>query len=227
MGLSHDRVVAEAATVADEGGLDRLSLAAVAKRLGVSLPALYKHVDSLEGLRRDLAILGVRELTAALTAAAVGRSGRDALRAAALAYRRYAAAHPARCAASVRAPDPTDREHLAVAEAAVAVLAAIVTGYGVTGDDVIHAIRSVRVVLHGFVTLEAAGGFGLPQSVDETFARLVDSLDATFTRWAGSTTAGSTTAGSTTAGSTTARSMTAEPTTAEPPTAGPTTARPG
>jgi hypothetical protein len=40
------------------------------------------------------------------------------------------------------------------------------------------------VALHGFVSLEAAGGFGLPQSVDVTFARLIDSLDATFSRWA-------------------------------------------
>jgi len=31
--------------------------------------------------------------------------------------------------------------------------------------------------MHGFVTLEHAGGFGLPQSVDETFSRLIDGLD--------------------------------------------------
>jgi hypothetical protein len=48
----------------------------------------------------------------------------------------------------------------------------------------LHAIRCPRVALHGFVSLEAAGGFGLPQSVDVTFARLIDSLDATFSRWA-------------------------------------------
>jgi hypothetical protein len=35
----------------------------------------------------------------------------------------------------------------------------------------------VRAALHGFVTLEAGGGFGLPLSVDDTFARLVDALD--------------------------------------------------
>jgi hypothetical protein len=28
------------------------------------------------------------------------------------------------------------------------------------------------------VALEAAGGFGLPESVDETFGRLVEGLDA-------------------------------------------------
>jgi AcrR family transcriptional regulator len=183
MGLTRQRVVAEAAAVADETGLDRLTLAAVAKRLGVSLPGLYKHIDSLDGLRRDLAILGVQELTAAMSAAAVGRSGRDALHAIAAAYREYAAAHPGRAAASIRAPNPADSEHLAAGEAAVAVLLAVLDGYQIRGTDAVDAIRVLRVVLHGFTTLEAASGFGLPQSVDDTFTRLIDSLDATFTRW--------------------------------------------
>src|SRR4051812_11713741 len=133
MGLTRERVVAQAATVADETGLDRLSLAEVAKRLGVSLPALYKHVASLDSLRRDVAVLAVRELAATLGQAAIGRSRRDALHAIAGAYRTYARAHPARAAASVRAPDPTDTEHLAVAETAVGVMAAVITGYGVAG----------------------------------------------------------------------------------------------
>jgi AcrR family transcriptional regulator len=175
--------VDEAAVVADEAGLDRLTLAAVAKRLGVSLPGLYKHIESLESLRRDLAVLGVRELTSAMSAAAVGRSGRDALSALAHAYRSYAAAHPARCAAAVRAPAPDDTEHLAVGRTAVEMLSAALAAYRLEGTDLIHAIRLVRVALHGFVTLEAAGGFGLPESVDDTFARLVDSLDATLSRW--------------------------------------------
>ncbi|GAA4580592.1 TetR/AcrR family transcriptional regulator [Micromonospora halotolerans] len=183
-GLTRDRVVAQAATVADEVGFDRLALATVAKRLNVSLPALYKHIDSLAGLQRDVAVLGVRELTVAISTATVGRSGRDALHAAARAYREYALAHPGRAAAAVRAPDPADAEHLVVGRAAVEVLLALLRGYDITGDDAIHAVRAMRVVLHGFVTLEAAGGFGLPQSLDETFDRLVDSLDATFRAWA-------------------------------------------
>jgi AcrR family transcriptional regulator len=90
VGLTHERVVAEAAVVADEVGLESLTLAAVAKRVGVAIPSLYKHIDGLDALRRDLAVLGVRELTAAASAAAVGRAGRDALHAIAGAHRDYA-----------------------------------------------------------------------------------------------------------------------------------------
>jgi len=76
-GLTPQRVVQEAGAVADATGLDRLTLAAVADRFGVAIPSLYKHVNGLDGLRRDLAVLATRELTAVLSRAAVGRAGRD------------------------------------------------------------------------------------------------------------------------------------------------------
>jgi AcrR family transcriptional regulator len=183
VGLTPQRVVEEAGAVADAGGLDRLTLAAVAERFGVAIPSLYKHVDGLDGLRRDLAVLAVRELTAALSRAAVGRAGRDALHGIAGAYRAYATAHPGRYAATVRAPAPGDAEHQAAAEDALAVFHAVLAGYGITGPDAIDAIRGLRAALHGFVALEAAGGFGLPQSVDASYHRLVDALDAALTAW--------------------------------------------
>jgi AcrR family transcriptional regulator len=185
VGLTPDRIVAEAAIVADEVGLDRLTLAAVAKRCGVSLPGLYKHIDGLDAVKRDLAVLAVRDLTAALASAGVGVSGRDALHALSNAYRSYARAHPGRYAATVRAPAPGDEEHAAAGAAAVGVLAAVLKGYDISGDDLIDAIRLIRAAHHGFVSLEAVGGFGLPQSVDATFDRLVDALDVAFLSWPG------------------------------------------
>lgn len=41
----------------------------------------------------------------------------------------------------------------------------------------------LRSTLHGFVSLAAAGGFGLPRAVDTTFDRLVAALDGTFRSW--------------------------------------------
>jgi AcrR family transcriptional regulator len=182
-GLTRERIAQQAAAAADETGFDRLTLAAVAARCGVSLPSLYKHVDGLDTVRRDVAVLAVRELTAALAQAAAGLAGRDALVAFAQAYRGYATAHPGRYAASVRAPDAGDEEHNAAAAAALGLIANVLKGYRIEGDDMIDAVRMLRAALHGFVALEAAGGFGLPQSVDGTFTRLVDSLHIAWSAW--------------------------------------------
>ncbi|WP_211244626.1 TetR-like C-terminal domain-containing protein [Actinospica robiniae] len=175
--------MAQAAEVADEAGLGGLTLAAVARRCGVSLPGLYKHVVSLEAVRRDVAVLAVRELAAVLALATTGRSGRDALAAACGAYRDYALAHPGRAASLAAAPTGGDEEHNAAAAQAGHVFAAVLLGYGVEGGDLVDAIRLLRVTMHGFAMLESAGGFGLPQSVDATFARLVDMLDGAFRSW--------------------------------------------
>jgi AcrR family transcriptional regulator len=182
-GLTPTRVIAEAASVADEVGLERLTLAAVAGRLGVTLPSLYKHVNGLDAIRREVALLGVRELTVLLSAAAAGRAGRDALHGVTDAYRAYAHRRPGVVAASVMAPREGDSEHVAAAEQIMGVLVATLSGYGLVGVDLIDAIRSLRVTLHGFTALEDAGGFGLPHSVDGTFERLIDALDATFRAW--------------------------------------------
>jgi AcrR family transcriptional regulator len=166
------------AQLADEAGLDRLTLAGVAAQVGVRLPSLYKHVGGLDDLQRGVAVLALRELAEQLSAAAVGRAGTDALRSVGDAYRRYAQERPGRYAATLRAPAPDDDEHARAAGAVLDIVFAVLRGYGLEGDQLVHATRILRSSLHGFVALEAAGGFGLPDSVDETFARLVAGLDA-------------------------------------------------
>jgi AcrR family transcriptional regulator len=179
-GLTRDRVIEHAATVADEVGLDNLTLAAVAQRAGVSLPGLYKHIEGLEAVKRDISLLAIRELTATLATAAAGVAGRDALRELAAGYRAYAQAHPGHYSAILRAPPEGDIEYNEEAAAAASVIASALKAYQLDGPRLIHAIRMLRATLHGMVSLEAVGGFGLPESVSETYAHLVDALDAGF-----------------------------------------------
>jgi AcrR family transcriptional regulator len=175
-GLDTARVVDAAAVIADAEGLDAVTLARVAGGLRVRAPSLYNHVDGRGGLLRALAVRGVRQLTAALRDAAVGRSGADAFAATARAYRAYASAHPGLYAASVAAPAPDDAEHQAAARETVDVVYAVLRGWQLEGDDAVHAARAFRSAVHGFVALEAAGGFGIPVDVDTSFERLVATL---------------------------------------------------
>ncbi|MGZ8601231.1 MAG: WHG domain-containing protein [Actinomycetota bacterium] len=181
-GLSREVVVAEAAQVADEVGYDRLTLAAVAARLGVAVPSLYKHVDGLGELRRDLTVLALRELGVAV-GSAVERRGDDGLRTIADAYRGYARSHPGRYPATLRAVDPHDHDADEASRALLRTVFSVLARYGLSGDDAIDATRALRAALHGFVTLEAVGGFGLPRDVDRSFARLVRILDTAFRDW--------------------------------------------
>lgn len=177
-GLDRARVVAEAAALADAEGIEAVTLAALAARLGVKAPSLYKHVASLDALRVGVAIATIDELADRLGAAVAGRSGRDALDAFGRAWVAYARAHPGRYTLTVRAPDPDDAAHVAAGERVLAVLRATLRPLALAGDAETHAIRVVRSALHGFCALEAAGGFRIPVGHDASLDRLLDVLAA-------------------------------------------------
>ncbi|GAB7192548.1 TetR/AcrR family transcriptional regulator [Kineococcus sp. NUM-3379] len=182
--------MAHAAAVADETGLERLTLAAVAGRAGVRLPSLYKHVAGLDALHSHLAAAACAELAAELAAALPGGPGgdgtdssRDTLLRTALAYRSWALRRPGAYAATLRAPEGSDPEHTAAAGRLLDVVLTALSGYGLDDDDAVDAVRGLRALLHGFVSLELAGGFALPQDTGATFRRLVDSYADTLASW--------------------------------------------
>ncbi|GAB3715688.1 TetR/AcrR family transcriptional regulator [Nocardiopsis nanhaiensis] len=174
VGLTPQLVVAEAAVLSDEQGFDALSLSALAKRFGVATPSLYKHVDGLSGLRREVALLAVTELGDRIQGAAVGRSGSDAVRAIFRAYRNYAHEHPGRYAATQRGPAPSDPEAYATFAKPVEVIAAVLRGFEIPEEQLVHTIRALRSAVHGFVDLEAQGGFRMPEDIDESYTVLVE-----------------------------------------------------
>jgi hypothetical protein len=179
-GLNVDRVVEEAELLVDEG--EPLTLAVLARRFGVQVPSLYKHVAGSDALQNLVANRAKNELADVLTRATVGKAGPDAVAALALAYRDWALAHPGRYATTLRAPDPNDPEDFAASSRAIQVIFDALAGYGLVEDDAIDATRFIRSTLHGFVTLIAAGAFALPD-LDRSFRQLVTVLQSSLAEW--------------------------------------------
>jgi len=192
VGLTQDKVVLEAEGVADEVGLSHLTLAAVAQRLGVKQPSLYKHVHGMDGLQRSIAIRAKSELAETLGRAAVGRARGDAITAMSQAYRRWAIEHPGRYAATQRASTDGDADDAAASLAVAQVVFDVLAGYDLHDDDAVDATRALRSALHGFVSLEVGRGFGLPVDLDRSFDRLVAGLVTALANWGGASTQPST-----------------------------------
>ena len=182
-GLSREAVTDLAVELVDStpDGFATLTLAAVAGRAGVAVPSLYKHVGSLADLRRSVALVGLTELLRRSSAATVGRAGEDALRALGREIRAFAGEHPGLYAATQIAPALDDPASLALAQTAgdlVAVVGAVLRGFGLPDSRTIDAVRVTRASIHGFVELEAHGGFGMPDDVNRSFEALLDVLVA-------------------------------------------------
>ncbi len=172
-GLDRAEVVRAAVALVDVKGLEGLTLAALADRLGIRAPSLYNHVAGLDDLRGQVTLHSLRELAARLGRAVMVRAGDDALLALAHAYRAYAHEHPALYATTLWAGDPADAARQVAGREVIEVALAVMASYGLRDDDALHAIRGLRSAMHGFVSLEAAGGFGLPLDLDESYLRLL------------------------------------------------------
>jgi AcrR family transcriptional regulator len=175
-GLDTEIVVSAAAELADADGLALLTLARLARRLGVRSPSLYGHVNGLDDLRGRLAVLGLERLHDVLAQAAAGRAGVDALRATAEAYRDFALAHPGLYAAA-QGVGAGDRSATAAGARVVDVMRAVMRGYRLEDEDAVHAVRAFRAAVHGFVTIQRDGGFGMATSVSESFDRMITIID--------------------------------------------------
>lgn len=178
-GLSPLSVTEAAAALVDEIGFENLSMGLLAERLGVKTPALYKHVTSQADLAHRIAVRAMAEFADAIRDAIQGRAGSDALAAGAQAMRTYVREHPGQYAAAdnaARATGPDDPIIPAV-KRVVASWAAMLRGYHLNASQEMHALRMLRSAVHGFSTLEAAGGFQYDASVDDSFTWMVDFLD--------------------------------------------------
>ena len=172
-GLSEDVLVQAAVDLIDEEGIGSLSLLRLAERLGVRSPSLYKHISGLDGLHQGIALWGARDLGRRMSRSAVGKSGDEAVLAIAQAYREFAKDHPGIYPMLVQAPDPSEHALQEASGEILATIQAVLAPYGLGEGERLHAIRGLRSVVHGFVSMEVGGGFGMPIDVESSFDYLM------------------------------------------------------
>ena len=172
-GLAYETIVQQAAALADQDGFEALSMATLASHLGVSTPALYHYFAGLAGLRRSIALRGLQMWAETMGRAVQGKAGDEAVLALAHALRDFANEHPGLYEAASRAPDPEDQEWVAAGREVVEIMLRTLAAYHLSPDAARHAIRMLRSAVHGCVSLERLGGFGLPGVAEETFRGLL------------------------------------------------------
>lgn len=153
-------VIARRATeLLERGDPAALSMRSLAAELGVRASSLYGHFPDRAALEAAIADGAATRLRASLSAAAHGLEPQEALRAASHAYVGFARAHPllydlllAPRAPALAVPGPGK-------ELWNLVLGLVSDVTGILDDT--SATVALWAFLHGFVTLERSGGFGL------------------------------------------------------------------
>lgn len=182
-GITHDKIMDASLQLIHQHGESALTLAALAKQLGVRPPSLYNHVTGLPGLKRELRLRGLNQLGGELQRSAMGHSGPKALTELCHTYRHFTQQQPALYRMTLASTEQDDAELKAAGRAGLDAILSILKGYSLQGDEALHAIRCLRSALHGFVSLEIEGGFAMPLDLDTSFDRLIYQLDQMLTTW--------------------------------------------
>lgn len=178
---SLDAIVSAGTELLEQAGPAGLTMQAVADRVGVRAPSLYKRVRGRDELVRLVTEAAARDLGERLESVVSGSPADARAQLATLAreFRAFAHARPAAYrlvfapAADPARPDP---ESLARASAPLLRVAEALAG----ADHALEAARTLTAWAHGFVSMEQAGAFRLGGDVDAAFGygleRLTDAL---------------------------------------------------
>ena len=174
--LTVDGIVDAALVLLDDEGIEQLTTINLARRLGVTQPALYGHVRGLEQLRALVAARGAQDLSDRVRTAVAGRTGDEALQVMAHTYRDYVREHPDRYLVQVsatRAP-----EYRSALELAAEAVRQVLRSFGLSEEQVLEAHVAFRAAVHGFVHLEAREALAARASADEHFEFFVQLFSA-------------------------------------------------
>ncbi|MCP8967634.1 TetR/AcrR family transcriptional regulator [Ectobacillus ponti] len=169
MGLDEEMILSAAAELADRHGLDGVTLAALARQLNVRPPSLYNHIDGLPALRQQLAAYGLEQLHRAMLEASNRHSGKEAVLQAGMAYAAFVRQHPGVYEATLRATGMP-----AAGQSIVDLAVRLLADFELEERHVIHAVRGLRSLLHGFASLEQGGGFRMEIAPTESLRWILE-----------------------------------------------------
>jgi AcrR family transcriptional regulator len=176
---SLDEIVQAGRDLLESAGMARLTMQAVADRVGVRAPSLYKRVRSRDDLVRLIAEATIRDLGQRLATVRTGADPRRDLAELARSFRAFAHAAPASYHL-IFAPNP-DIARPSLDKVMDAVAPVMRAAADLAGEQ--HALEAARTLTawaNGFISMELAGAFKLGGSIDDAYefgiACLTDAL---------------------------------------------------
>ncbi|TXK18469.1 TetR/AcrR family transcriptional regulator [Homoserinibacter sp. GY 40078] len=162
-----DQIVTAARDLVEQLGIDDLTMQAVATRVGVRAPSLYKRVRDRNELLALVVASTIDALASQLDATLDDPDPRTRIRTQADGLRRFAHERPVGYALLFGAHGAPRGEPAALARSVTPLLDAV---RELTGDE--HALDGARLVTawaNGFITMELAGSLRMGGDIDEAW----------------------------------------------------------
>ena len=175
-GLDKNAVIASAAALANEKGLDNVTLKDLADSLEIRSPSLYNHISGLNELKREIMLYGWKQAEESILQSAEGINGYESIRAMCRAFYRYASENKGVFSAMLWYNKYADEGSMEATSELFSRLYKIMEDMDISREKTEHLIRTLRGFLEGFALLVNNGAFGHPADIDESFEVSLDVL---------------------------------------------------
>ena len=169
MGLDKNAVISRAAQLANDVGLEKITLKALANDLNIQPPSLYSHIRGLEDLKKELMLYGWLQMEDQILEAVAGISGYDAIKVICRTFVKYATTNPGVFNAMLWYNKFENDEANNATKKLFSVVFKVFSSLKISQEDSDHLMRTFRSFLEGFALLVNHKAFGNPISINESF----------------------------------------------------------
>jgi AcrR family transcriptional regulator len=175
-GLDRNTILQTSIELANTQGIEQVTIAAIAKKLGVRSPSLYNHVSGLTEIRIQIALSGMEQLEQILMRAVIGKAGKDSILSFCKSYLTFAKTNPGLYEATIQPAIYPNTSIQKAGDRIIDLLLQILASYQLEKTKALHFVRGLRSIVHGFASLDRAGGFQMELDVEESLLFTVQLL---------------------------------------------------
>ena len=174
LAMNKSEIITLAIHIVNTRGLQDLTISEIAKEFKVKPPSLYKHIRNLNEIYDELGTIFIREAIRIIQHNVFGLSGEKAIKEASKSFRDFSIKNPGLYQCLQLTHIHRSPQYQQDALSFIELLARLIAPYKIRNNHQIHAIRSLRCLLHGFIDLQIQNGFGLPEDIDKSFELAMD-----------------------------------------------------
>lgn len=172
--LSREKIVQTAFLLADEIGLNQVTFQKIAEKLDIKYPSLYNHFANMDDLKAEMTVYLFSELNSKLMKRLIGKSGEDAIREFASVYRDFAFENETGYGLFMSVPSTNNEEAYRLAKETNSIIHRILEYYIKDEKQLVHKTRTLRSILHGFVSMVFLGYFHGDANLEDSFGLMID-----------------------------------------------------
>ncbi|MBQ5332726.1 MAG: WHG domain-containing protein [Oscillospiraceae bacterium] len=176
MGLDKMAVIERAAQLANESGIESVTIKELADCLNIQPPSLYNHISGLEELKKELMLFGWKQAEERLLSSAKDLNGYDAIRQMCREFYAYATKNKGVFSAMLWYNKYIDDSSMSATSGLFTMIYKCMESTGISRERSEHLIRTLRGFLEGYSLLVNNGAFGHPANIDESFEISLDVL---------------------------------------------------